>query len=67
MNSAKKTRPIPVMITETITLEITPLSVNTLKSFGAAGRIWFDRKLPNFSTLTTIRHCTSLPIELGRG
>jgi len=49
MNNAKKTRPIPAMIAETMALEMTPLSVNTLKSFDAARRTWFDWRPSNWA------------------
>jgi len=49
MNSAKKTRPIAAMIAETMALEMTPLSVNTLKSFDTARRTWFDWKPLNWA------------------
>lgn len=47
MNSAKKMRPIPAMIAETMALEMTPFSVNTLKLPDAAGRTWFVWMLSN--------------------
>lgn len=45
MNSAKKMRPIPATIAETMALEMTPSLVNTLESAGAACRTWFVGKL----------------------
>jgi hypothetical protein len=49
MNSAKKTRPIPAMAAETMALEMTPLSVNTLNLSDAACSPSFDWKLSKFA------------------